>query len=68
VRGEKPVNEPDGPLGLAFSEKESGQLMRSHPYLSERRGGEICTFLSIFYLYVFITTQFRHGRELATVR
>ena len=58
MRGEKPVNEPDGSLGLAFSEKESSQLMSRILFLLERRGGKNCTFLSTFYLYVFIATQF----------
>lgn len=31
MRGEKLVNEPDGSLGLAFSETESSQLIRLLP-------------------------------------
>ena len=69
MRGEKPVNEPDGPLGLALSEKENNQLMRSHPFLYREKGGlkfvHFCQHLVVICSYA---TKLRHGRTLARVR
>ena len=69
MRGEKLVNEPDGSLGLAFSEIESGQLIRSHLIITERRGRQKAyIFVNILSLCVVMETKFRHERELAKVR
>jgi hypothetical protein len=69
VRGEKLVNEPEAPLGLAFSEIESSQLTRSHPVLScEKRGQNLYISVNILSSCGFVATQFRHERELARDR
>ena len=60
VRGEKLVNEPDGPLGLAFSEIESSQLMRSHfffLFFPERKGAKIVHFCQHLVFMWFYTTE-----------
>ena len=59
MRGEKHVNEPDGLLGLAYSEIESAvNLITSDAFSFLREGEKNCTFSHTSCLYMVITTQF----------